>query len=82
MDWQPIETAPKDGAEFAPRFGPPLLLSNTSGSRAIGYWDEEGRNPSGVRGWICLQAHRPLYTQRWTHWMPLPSPPSDRSESP
>ena len=59
MDWQPIETAPKDGTW--------VLLSD---GQTIWYgqygWDEEGdavffADGPGIRD--C------------THWMPLPEPP-------
>ena len=75
MGWQPIDTAPKSGSKYSRKFGPMILLATTTGSWAIGYWDEEGLAPSGKRGWICIQSHRPLYTQKWTHWMPLPPAP-------
>lgn len=74
--WQPISTAPKDGSEFAPLFGPAVLLATKTGSCAIGYWDEHGHSPAGERGWIGIESHRPLYSQGWTHWQPLPSPPA------
>ena len=77
-EWQDISTAPKDGAEFSPRFGPAILLATTYGSRAIGYWDENGEGISGQRGWICIQTHRPLYKQKWSHWMPLPPAPQEK----
>lgn len=73
--WLPIETAPKDGAELSPRFGPIILLATPDDSWAIGYRDEEGHGPAREPGWICIQSHRPLYTQGWTHWQPLPKPP-------
>lgn len=73
--WMPIETAPKEGSEYSPRFGPAILLATDHGSMAIGYRDENGGGLSRAPGWVCLQTHHLLYTQRWTHWQPLPKPP-------
>ena len=69
MEWQPIDTAPKDGSELCPSFGPTVLLTITGHSWAIGYFD-------ALRGRIGIESHHPLYSQNWSHWMPLPSPPA------
>jgi hypothetical protein len=63
-EWQPIETAPKDGTR--------LLLFGTERvfltDRAfVGRWDAERAGGSWVGPeWRCIP----------THWMPLPEPPS------
>lgn len=76
-EWQPIETAPKDGSPILTFSGercgccPP----KTAG---IGhaYWDEGGFWSSGrIPGGKLALKHRP------THWMPLPSPPHDGEQS-
>jgi hypothetical protein len=66
-EWQPIETAPKDGKT--------ILITN-------GYWVDRGWFSKSVwlapakEGWVtederdCGQIHRDI-----THWMPLPEPP-------
>ena len=58
-DWQPIETAPKDGTR--------ILVSWTFGGWNIA----RCLTPSGR--WMT-QYDRPLAVQP-THWMPLPEPP-------
>lgn len=71
-DWQPIETAPKDGNS---------ILLGTAGAPAVwtGYFRQE-RSP-GMMRWTDNQIYR--WTRdgymdlNWnpTHWMPLPDPP-------
>lgn len=75
MDWQPIETAPKDGspilvfcetlrrdrdAVYVCRWTTPLKIDIYSGGP--GYWVEAGGEQ--------YAEYKP------THWMPLPEPPS------
>ena len=89
-DWQPIETAPKDGT--------PILLGRKAadeddwGISTLGWWQDS--EPDGVdcmgsdAGFIDYQVnnffpgrsfgaekHRYRESQP-THWMPLPEPPS------
>lgn len=60
-DWQPIETAPKDGTE-------PLVSHGEFAS--VVWWDEIGS------GWIVAAlADQSIYAPNPTHWMPLPAPP-------
>lgn len=59
-EWQPIETAPRDGTEIIGMIRPKvirLVWWFAPSSRTFGWRDENGRtiNP--------------------THWMPLPPPP-------
>ena len=65
MNWQPIETAPKDGTaillaqKVAEGFGPGV---------AAGSWQTHAKVWWGVCG-SGLVLHLP------THWQPLPEPP-------
>jgi hypothetical protein len=69
VEWQPIETAPKDGTEvllwvpdgtyFA------LMMTGSYEGCAMGWCDN-------VRGSPGFEP---------THWMPLPRPPSDKGET-
>ncbi len=60
-DWQPIETAPRDGTKF--------LAYCENGRMRVDWVDEAQRNIYG-RFW---QEHG---DNRYTHWMPLPAPPA------
>jgi hypothetical protein len=72
MDWQPIETAPKDGtrvmltcAGYVGRTGPfsPPDCANDAVhlARFLDYWE-------------------PFIPNDWTHWLPLPPPPNQVKE--
>lgn len=71
-EWQPIETAPKDGtAVWAIEDGAPHGL--TMPHYVVVFWAPSARY--SARGfWQC--ADRALVAQP-THWMPLPDPPKD-----
>lgn len=77
MDWQPIETAPKDGTEILTCSFE--VTQKPDGSSLIWYdcevvhWvDYEERG-----GWWNGDVIR--YPDSPTHWMPLPEPPKDAS---
>lgn len=73
MEWQPIETAPKEPVE---PYGsaPILLLASTRGLRALGYWGKGRRNTEP--GWMSLHDHLPIeYWTGFTHWMLCPACP-------
>ena len=64
MNWQPIETAPKDGTL--------VLLSGFGLPVWQGYWvGQVGRH--AINGWTRFNS----VDMEWkpTHWMPLPEPP-------
>ena len=67
MDWQPIETAPKDGTKV-------LVWSNSNvwNEPDVAYWGRS--NPLNQPAWAgghCRVSH----IDQPTHWMPLPPPP-------
>ena len=72
MDWQPIETAPKDGTPV--KLGLKCSL-RVIGSNAIKSYFEDGQwfSEYGESGWRRVPAV--FYP---THWMALPPPPSHR----
>lgn len=68
-DWQPIETAPKDGTTV-------LLYRYCEPWDVFGYgaWEES----HSVAGWIAHGFFEPpgnLGLAAPSHWMPLPGPP-------
>lgn len=70
MEWQPIETAPKDGSRFIAWTG--YMTVSPVEWQEGGVISEEGfllwwQDPAGG----CLAEVRP------THWMPLPAPPTN-----
>ena len=61
MNWQPIETAPKDGTHF--------LVSDDEGFMGVAMWEDYETLDFVCcydEGWLKRDA-------KW--WMPLPSPP-------
>lgn len=72
MEWQPIETAPKDGKRVL-AFYPLFNMSRVSWHKVF-YLD----GPL----WACDAVRSP---DRWsdqpTHWMPLPPPPTPQETS-
>ena len=64
MNWQPIDTAPKDGARV-------LLLFYTDAVASCHF-----KNHSEGGNWYTDIGFSMLI-ERPTHWMPLPEPPSE-----
>lgn len=73
MDWQPIETAPRDGSWFwawwglEGPLGPEELMVSTR-------W-----NPDAFEGPRFEDVSGGMYTQP-THWMPLPQIPKESGQ--
>ena len=75
-NWQPIETAPKDGTEIllcqaTDADGDPMSDESWGISVQVAAWWE------GERNWIvyCSMVRDPSLHFTPTHWMPLPSNP-------
>ena len=66
MEWQPIETAPKDGVD---------ILVYDKGFIFTAYWDGEHM---AFMSNNCVDGYNG--TDKATHWMPLPGPPTEDSE--
>ena len=81
MEWQPIDTAPKDGTKIL-GFQPIRKLSNelsglTANLRFVGEvgWEELDLY-SDLRGWPSgWYTSEDHLMCNLTHWMPLPEPP-------
>lgn len=67
-DWQPIETAPKDGTRV-------FLWLADEGFPVLGAWIawEKGDEP----GWFLFEMHSYDDLHDVTHWLPLPAAPAD-----
>lgn len=85
-EWEPIETAPKDGTQ---------VLVYAPIGMSIAAWSQDTRGPgvSGhvqTPGWIGWANGDEIDDEGWdtghgfalqlepTHWMPLPAPPKDQ----
>ena len=68
-DWQPIETAPKDGRRI-------LIYADIFPGIVVAHWQE--RNITG-EGWVMDPESESwgAHDAKPTHWMPLPEPPHD-----
>lgn len=72
MQWQPIETAPRDGTKV-------LLTSVTKGAVvALGSWWPKDKDTS-AGPWLCNGG---TIRMAATHWMPLPPPPETARSEP
>lgn len=68
-DWQPIETAPRDGT--------PIIFGYYDGTVCEGYWmGDPTRNHWGETGWFAIDSDV-LTEHPWLpdEWMPFPPPP-------
>lgn len=79
-DWQPIETAPKDGTH---------ILAFMEGAVIEAWWEDMSYGEpdrAGMGEWECprLSSHGCgccCSTNDWpTHWMPLPTPPTEETK--
>jgi hypothetical protein len=74
-EWQPIETAPKDGTEILlfTTYLADEYYDETFSTVQIGSWDFGHDTVEAIwrrpAGWACVKIGEP------THWMPLPEPP-------
>jgi hypothetical protein len=78
INWQPIETAPKDGTAILVYGADPCVYADDYGCRApyfVAYWDNSDTDEpiwryASYDGGYYGACYKP------THWMPLPDPPS------
>lgn len=71
-DWQPIETAPKDGTEILVR----LVRAGCPRHLVVHHCDFVEDHPPIDSAWYFWTGYQfaPVQSQP-THWMPLPDPP-------
>jgi hypothetical protein len=78
MEWEPIETAPRDGTEIIVTDGRDVFtaryrISNCANDAPFFAVSADGEFFNRGTDW----QFEPDY--RWpTHWMPLPAPPTDK----
>lgn len=73
-DWQPIETAPKNGT---------AVWVATAGAMRVAFWKDgpqyeyRGSVGGGWRDWFAYEHPRATHDLQFTptNWMPLPAPP-------
>jgi hypothetical protein len=83
-EWQPIETAPKDGKSIlvhdnvAPGLAAGVAIECWAGNTDVAAWWEN--EDAGSGRWICYmdRPQDPELHFTPTHWMPLPEPPASR----
>lgn len=85
MQWQPIESAPKDQMILGGYFNQPWAEGHREGRIVKVWWQPEfDAFISGCREMVCADGYtfngekRSLHSpdvERVTHWMPLPPPP-------
>jgi hypothetical protein len=74
-DWQPIETAPKDGT-------PVVLFTHPTENPVVGYWIDLQMYDFPFTGWTTGWKTSSGYNADWdevynpTHWLPLLPLPS------
>lgn len=77
-DWQPIETAPKDGTTiliFLPRMKNPICLGRWWDKVELEHGVETYRRAEWMRNGMPAMSTLKFEP---THWMPLPEPPRER----
>jgi len=65
MEWQPIETAPKDGTKI-------LIWDDLNGEHSIAFFHGD-EDRSQFNGWFHVNDW--VGGARFSKWMPLPAPP-------
>ena len=71
-EWQPIETAPKDGTYFIGWNG--NLAFKTSRGKYYDKWPHQEGGPTFREEWNAYDSSS-MWPWKPTHWMPLPEPP-------
>ena len=75
-EWQPIETAPKNGSTFigwSKYWDEPLTVAWSSRlGRFVSRWDGVEVIEAAGDSWADYKNPNPL-----SHWMPLPAPPQE-----
>jgi hypothetical protein len=68
MEWQPIETAPRDETILAAL----VVINNKTGRR---WWEMHCISIESDTGEVNVETDSGWSAGDYTHWMPLPTPP-------
>lgn len=80
MDWQPIETAPKDGTS--------ILVADADDIYKVEWRADDGMSSKKTFSWCISESDRNdelgsgLIVDEPTHWMPLPQLPREEPPPP
>jgi len=74
MDWQPIETAPKDGTSFIA--GLWVTMWNAARDNSRRYWEVHLICVDDETGEITADSHQGWELSDYSHWMQIPKPPT------
>lgn len=69
MNWEPIETAPRDGTAIIVQW---KGHENTAEMMNMVWWDEYAKAPYK---WRQMEGDLAMHENAFSHWMPLPEPP-------
>ncbi len=79
MEWQPIETAPKDGTKVLVYVRGDSLYPTAASYKSAAYFEKEYGDPDYMEeGWYWAFGYPSDFHEEViepTHWMPLPPPP-------
>lgn len=78
MEWQPIDTVPKDGTRVLLTKGISVVLGHWESNPEYGGDKEEDEIGPGFQIFSCEDSWYSWAIQEsyFTHWMPLPEPPT------
>jgi hypothetical protein len=79
MDWETIETAPRDGTSvlLGGRWRPFDILPGGEWCCVVAIWGSPSSRFDEECAWYVGVERIETWNVDFTHWMPLPSPPKD-----
>jgi hypothetical protein len=77
MEWQPIETAPKDGTAILVWNGLNSGFYTREQDMGVALWRKQAFPGNDRMRWCAKDCCDGVTTYEPTHWMPLPDPPQE-----